>query len=413
MVVAVALMWVHGIDPRLRWTLIITILLILLIGASVVRERIVRPVQTLSNLIGALGEGDFSIRARGADPSDDLGLAYYEVNALAEALRQQRLGSVEAGALLRRVIAEIDAAIFAFDADRRLRLVNRAGAALLGGRTAELLGRDVAALGLADYLSGEAPRIVEASFPGKVGRWEVRRGTFRQGGRPHQLLVLNDVGAVLREQERQAWQQVIRVLSHEVNNSLAPIKSIAESLTRDVAVGASDDLESGLKVIASRSEALRRFMSSYANLARLPHPTLAPLGVRELLQRAVKLETRVPIDVTAGPDAQIEGDADQLDQVLINVLRNAADASAETGGRVTVSWTTNHGYVAIRIEDEGQGLSETTNLFVPFFTTKPQGSGIGLVLSRQIVEAHGGTLALTNRDDAHGCIAELRLPRTR
>ncbi|HKI96415.1 MAG TPA: ATP-binding protein, partial [Gemmatimonadales bacterium] len=384
---AIVLLWTYQIDDRLRWTLAILMGLFLVGGAAAVRERVIRPVQTLSNLVGALGEGDFSIRARGANPDDDLGLAYYEVNALAEALRQQRLGSIEAGALLRRVIAEIDAAIFAFDGEWRLRLVNRAGATLLDAPVEKLLGRDASTLALAEYLDGEAPRIVEASFPGKSGRWEVRRGTFRQGGRPHLLLVLNDVGAVLREQERQAWQQVIRVLSHEVNNSLAPIKSIAESLTQGTAAGASEDLRSGLAVIASRSESLRRFMSSYAKLARLPQPTLTPLDVGQLVNRAARLETRVPITVTTGPAARIHGDADQLEQVLINVLQNAADASAETGGGVRVTWHRARGGVGIVVEDDGPGLADTANLFVPFFTTKPEGSGIGLVLSRQIIEA--------------------------
>jgi nitrogen fixation/metabolism regulation signal transduction histidine kinase len=409
-VVAIVLLWTSQIDDRLRWTLAILMGLFLLGGAAAVRERVIRPVQTLSNLVGALGEGDFSIRARGANPDDDLGLAYYEVNALAEALRQQRLGSIEAGALLRRVIAEIDAAIFAFDGEWRLRLVNRAGARLLDAPVEKLLGRDASTLALAEYLDGEAPRIVDATFPGKSGRWEVRRGTFRQGGRPHLLLVLNDVGAVLREQERQAWQQVIRVLSHEVNNSLAPIKSIAESLTQGTAADASDDLRSGLAVIASRSEALRRFMSSYAKLARLPRPTLTPLEVGQLIERATRLETRVPIAVTPGPAARIHGDADQLEQVLINVLQNAADASAETGGGVRVTWRLERGNVAVVVEDDGPGLADMANLFVPFFTTKPEGSGIGLVLSRQIVEAHGGTLTLANRRDDRGCVVTLTVP---
>ena len=412
-VCALLLVWFGPWSGNLRWTVTTIVLLSWLIGAFTLRERASRPLQTLANLVGAIGEGDFSIRARGADPNNDLGLAYFEVNALAQALRRQRLGSLEAEALLRRVIVEIDAAIFAFDADRRLRLVNRAGAALLDARPEPLIGRSAASLGLDACLTGDSPRMVEIAFPGKNSRWEIRRSSFRQEGRPHQLLVLNDVGAVLREQERQSWQQVIRVLSHEVNNSLAPIKSIAESLTQAMSRGTPQppdmgDLQSGLGVIASRSESLRRFMSSYAQLARLPRPRLDRVAVAELAQRAAPLEQRLPVTVTGGPDVTVRADADQLEQVLINLLRNAADAALETAGGVRLGWRMEREQVAITVDDDGPGLPSTANLFVPFFTTKPNGTGIGLILSRQIVEAHGGTLTLANRPEG-GCRAELRL----
>ena len=386
-----------------------------LIGALALRERAARPLQTLANLVGAIGEGDFSIRARGADPADDLGLAYHEVNALAQRLRRQRLGSMEAEALLRRVIVEIDAAIFAFDSDQKLRLVNRAGAAVLDASAERLQGRTAASLGLEQCLAGETPRVVELTLPGKAGRWEVRRSSFRQDGRPHQLLVLNDIGAALREQERQSWQQVIRVLSHEVNNSLAPIKSIAESLTGALGGGAGrqpdvGDLRSGLDVIAARSESLRRFMGSYAQLARLPRPRMETVSLSALAERTAPLEQRVRVEVTGGPDVTVTADPDQVEQVLINLLRNAADAAVETGGGVRLSWRIDRGAAVLAVEDDGAGLSSSANLFVPFFTTKQNGTGIGLVLSRQIAEAHGGTLTVENRPDARGCRAELRLP---
>src|SRR5204862_539837 len=204
-----------------------------------------------------------------------------EVNALVETLRHQRLDALEATTLLRKVMAEIDVAVFTFDEDQELTFVNRAGARLLSQPAERLLGRRAGDLDLADYLTGEAPRVINTAFPGGVGRWEIRRSQFRQGGRPHALLVLSDLSQPLREEERQAWQ-------------------------------------------------------------RLPgsHPPTMELWV----------------------------------------------------------------------EDEGPGLSNTGNLFVPFFTTKPGGSGIGLVLSRQIAEAHGGSLVLENRDDRQGCRASLRIP---
>jgi len=413
-VVSLALLWRDNYSAKVQWTLGLVVLGSWLITALVLRERVVRPLQTLSNMLAALREGDYSIRARGAEREDALGLAYLEANLLGETLRTQRLGAMEATALLRTVMADIDVAVFAFDDDERLRLVNSAGERLLGHVAERLLGRTAEQVGLADCLVGESPRTMDVTFPGAAGRWEVRRGSFRQNGRPHTLLVLADVTKALREEELQAWRRLVRVLSHEINNSLAPIKSIAGSLQtlldRPTRAGdVDDDIRRGLAVIGGRSEALIRFMSAYARLARLPAPQRVPLDVGTWVRRVAALETRLPVRVEGGPQTTIRADGDQLDQLLINLLRNAVDASLETGGDVCIRWTRQNGTISIMIEDEGPGLPSSANLFVPFFTTKPQGSGIGLVLSRQIAEAHGGALLLENRKSAPGCIATFRL----
>jgi signal transduction histidine kinase len=227
--------------------------------------------------------------------------------------------------------------------------------------------------------------------------------------------VIADLTEALREQELQAWQRLVRVLGHELNNSLTPVKSIAGSLETILARDPLpsdwlEDVTRGLRVIHSRSDSLTRFISAYARLAKLPRPQLQPLDAGDCVRRAVSLETRVAVDVTGGPAVSVQGDPDQLEQVLINLLRNAADAALSTGGGVRAGWKKEAGMVEIWVEDDGPGLSGTANLFVPFFTTKPGGSGIGLVLSRQIAEAHGGELALENRDGATGCVARLRLP---
>jgi PAS domain S-box-containing protein len=380
----------------------------------VLRERVVRPLQTLSNMLAALREGDYSIRARGAEREDALGLALLESNLLGETLRAQRLGAMEATALLRTVMAEIDVAVFAFDETGRVRLVNRAGERLLGQPAEWLLGRDAGQVGLERFLKRDAPRTVDAAFPGGSGRWEVRRGAFRQDGKPHRLLVLADVSKTLREEELQAWQRIVRVLSHEINNSLAPIRSLVGTLQdrlRDApATPSADDLRRGLSVIGSRSESLVRFMSSYAQLARLPAPRKSRVNVAALVARVAALETRVPVRLEESPPVTINADADQLEQLLINLVRNAADASLETGGGVRVAWRSEEGALDLGVVDDGPGLASSANLFVPFFTTKPHGSGIGLVLCRQIAEAHGGALSLENRIGEHGCVARLRLP---
>jgi PAS domain S-box-containing protein len=403
----------HGIE--VRWTLTVVVVVAWLAGAAVARERVIRPLQTLSNLLSGLREGDYSVRGAGANDQDALGIAVTEINALGNTLQAQRLGAMEATALLRTVIAEIDAAIFAFDGNDTLRLVNREGERLLGQPVERLLGRDAATLGLGAYLRDDAPRTLEMAHNGQNTRWEVRRRAFRQDGLPHQLLVLTDVSHVLREEERLAWQRIVRVLSHEINNSLAPIKSIARSLQRVLKrEPRSADWEQealhGLDVIEGRSGSLSRFLQAYARLAQLPKPVRRPVDVDAWVRRVVELEERMPVGLCPGPPTSMLADRDQLDQLLINIVRNAVDATADTGGGVTVSWTTDDVAVVVTVEDEGPGLANTANLFVPFFTTKPNGTGIGLALSRQIAEGHGGVLTLENREDRPGVRARLRLP---
>ena len=421
--IAMILLWHGNYSSGAVWTLAFLILSLWLGFAFSLRNRVVFSLQTLSNLLAALREEDFSLRARGGRSDDAMGEVILEVNALSEVLREQRLGAMEANALLRTVMEEIDLAVFTFDNNGKLRLVNRAGERLLGRPEERLLGFTAQELGLGTCLEGEAAHTMELAFPGGSGRWGMRRGTFRQGGLPHHLVVLSDLSRTLRDEERKAWQRLIRVLGHELNNSLAPIQSVAQGLESGLLSAANsaelqgeasasilDDLRQGLGIIRSRTEALGRFMAAYAQLARLPQPKMVPVHVTEWICRTSKLETRVKVSVDKGPDVVISADADQLEQLLINLIRNAADASLEAGGSVKVGWSRQGSQLDVRVIDDGLGLPNTTNLFVPFFTTKPGGSGIGLVLSRQIAEAHGGELTLANRSDARGGEARLRLP---
>jgi nitrogen fixation/metabolism regulation signal transduction histidine kinase len=413
------LLFTGDFAPRTRWTLGLFVVVVWLGFAFAVQNAVVRPLQTLSNLLAAFREEDFSFRARRTRADDALSQAMLEVNALADTLRSQRLGALEATALLRQVMEEIDVAVFAFDAEHRIRLVNRAGERLLGRPEEQLQGRSAEELGLEAAIAVDEHRVLDMTLPGGVGRFEARGGPFRQGGLPHRLLVLSDVSRALREEERQAWQRLIRVLGHEMNNSLAPIKSLAGSLERLVtktprAADWEEDMRRGLGVIGGRAEALSRFMEAYSRLARLPPPQLQTVDAPALVSRVAKLETRVAVEVAPGPGSlKVRADPDQLEQLLINLLRNGADAALETGGGVRIGWARppRASYVEVFVEDDGPGLTNTANLFVPFFTTKPQGSGIGLVLCRQIAEAHGGALTLENRGDRRGCRAVLHLPR--
>jgi two-component system nitrogen regulation sensor histidine kinase NtrY len=412
---ALAFLWIGGYSDQTKWTVMVFLMLIWLGCSFSVIGKVRFPLQTISNLLAAIREGDYSIRARGGRREDALGEVIIEVNALGENLRQQRLAALEATALLSKVMTEIDVAVFTFDGAQNLRLTNRAGERLLGKPTERLLNCSASNLGLADCLQGEPSRTMEIMLPGGAGRWGLRRTTFREHGMPHTLVVLTDLSRALREEERAAWQRLLRVLAHELNNSLAPIKSIAGTMTgllkRQPRMDDWEkDMQRGLEVISSRAEALNRFVGAYTQLARLPQPRLAPVNVGTWVQRVVALDTRLPVTLAPGSGLVIQADGDLLDQLLINLVRNAVDASLETGGRVNVGWSRNPAGLEVFVEDEGAGLPASANLFVPFFTTKKNGSGIGLVLSRQIAEAHGGSLMLENCKDHRGCRARLRLP---
>jgi two-component system nitrogen regulation sensor histidine kinase NtrY len=432
LLVSGVLIWLQSWSMESKLLLLGAELLACLLIGTALHDLIVRPLQTLANVVGALREEDYSFRARLAVPSDALGELSLEVNALADLLAQHRTGALEATALLQRVVQEVEIPIFAFDPAAKLRLVNPAGERLLQQSSARLLGRTASELALQNSLTCENETLVPLGF-GSDARWFVRRSSFRQEGLPHTLVVLSDVSRPLREEERRAWQRLIRVMGHELNNSLAPIKSIAGSLSARLPATNLDadqrqDFERGLSIIETRAASLNRFLQAYRQLAQMPPPVLQQCSVSTLAKRVAAVETRVNVTVIAGPDITLMADPDQLEQMLINLLRNAADAVLEpsnsgensngsanrarqAGPQILLTWKLAEQEVVITIEDNGPGLMNPSNVFVPFYTTKPAGSGIGLVLSRQISEAHGGSLELANRREERGCTVKVTLPR--
>ena len=390
------------------------LLFYLLLVASALIETFVRPLQTLSNVVSSLREGDYSFRARGAGQQDSFAELAAEVNSLADLLQRQRVRSLEATALLARILEVMHAPLFAIDREGQLQLVNRAGTRLLGMSYARCFGHSAAELGIAHLLEAADQSI--HSFGDKPTRWMLRKTKFRQYGAPHTLVLLNDVTVALKEEEQAAWKRLVRVLGHELSNSLAPIKSIAGSLLARVdRMGGNEaelhDFKRGLGVVESRADSLHRFVQSYRLLAQLPPPHRKAFQLGPLLERVVLLEQRLKVELHAGPVVELNADPDQLEQMFINLLANAVDASlANRSHPVRTGWKTEESDLLVTIEDHGLGIANTENLFVPFYTTKPTGSGVGLALAQQIARAHGGEITLVNREDGDGARATVRLP---
>jgi len=410
----------HSVEATLQAITLLGVALAWIFAISVLMEQIIRPLQTLANVVAALREDDFSFRARGGRRNDAMGDLALEINRLVGTLQGQRASALEAMALVEHVMRSMQSPVLAFDPEGRLKLLNAAAERAFGLRLQGALGQFATGLKLEQLLNVADDEVIPLGSEQAV-RYVVKKTSFRLRGIPHTLLVLSDVSAALREEERLAWERLIRVLGHEINNSLAPIKSIAGSLRGRLAALNRDfcdtaDFERGLAVIENRSESLNRFLQAYRQLMGLPAPKLASVSLVALVQRVALLERRVDVALTGTADVVLQVDADQIEQALINLIRNAADAALSPDAfdgakpQVEIEWETIGPEVIIEIRDNGPGLMNASNLFVPFYTTKPGGTGIGLVLAQQIAQAHRGSVQLSNRTDGQtGCKADLRL----
>jgi len=435
------------VDSSVQWIVLPALIVAWLFLVSLVFEQIIRPLQTLANVVAALREDDYSFRARGGRRNDAMGDLALEINALAGMLQVQRVGAMEAMALVERVMKSMQSPVLAFDPEGRLKLLNSAaerafnlgnsGVPLSPSNQGKMKGATTGQEDLKRLLGSQDNELLSLTSAQQSVRWVVKRTKFRLRGVPHTLFVLSDVSEALREEERLAWERLIRVLGHEINNSLTPIKSIAGSLRgRLLTVGKDldqdEDFARGLEIIEDRAESLNRFLQAYRELMGLPAPKLESVSLAAIVRRVANLETRLSVVVRGESNLVIRADPDQLTQALINLVRNAAEAAlsfdatryaelsqAEDSpqpvndpreARVELAWEQVHHEVVISIVDNGPGLGNASNLFVPFYTTKPGGTGIGLVLAQQIAIAHAGSVELVNRSDGNGCCARLRIP---
>lgn len=398
------------------WLLIITIFLAVILsgcmGVVFVNRSIKNYLLTLANLVEGIRHNDFSFRLSLVDKSGATEELSREINLLVESLQQKQLAYVESNIALDKLIEQIDIPVLVIDASGAVKNSNHFAAKLFNYEREEVIGLSVEQLKIEAFLKLSSGTIIEHQFPTQGGRWEIKSKVILSSGKKYQLLVISDISRALRLEERNAWSRIVRVIGHELNNSLTSISSLAETLllqlNRQAESTKLSNVDKGLKMIVERGESLQRFMNAYASIAKLPPPSFDDIRLQELLRKVTSLYSdRVVLE--DGKDMVLCGDPDQLQAALINLIKNALEVEAEFS-EVVVRSNSKYQGVAIQIIDNGPGVANLENLFVPFYTTKNDGSGIGLILSREIAEAHGGSLNLFNRADSSGSIAEIWLP---
>ncbi|MCG8506979.1 MAG: ATP-binding protein, partial [Sphingomonadales bacterium] len=324
----------------------------------------------------------------------------------------------ESQLLVQKVVDQIDVAIIAWDQNGNIRLINPAASRLLSEKPVANTGAEASLklpeeLAFANDMQVGETLVADLTFRSEPARYRLHLERFISEGDTHNLLFLTNVSSILRLEERRAWRNLVRVLSHEINNSLAPLKSFSDSLKTQIEKRESDEslkqeLLDGMSVIGNRADSLASFVQSYHKIAKLPEPEKREQDFRQLMEGLVKFFPENPI-VLQGEPVKLRLDAGQMEQALINLIKNAVEASSQ-GESIEVSWRQEGRRLVVVVRDHGEGIQNPENLFTPYYTTKPSGSGIGLVFCQQVIEAHDGYLTIANRDDGPGCEASITLP---
>lgn len=387
------------------------------IVAGAARGDLLRHVRTLSNLVESIRSNDYSVKGARAREPGELAELYSQVNALQDDLKDSRQDEQELLNILEKVVSQINVAIVVCDSGDRIRLVNRLAVVLLKSPAEKLMGVDFASTVLAQLPLAPEPRVVDFRFPGAEGRWQVSQHYYRHHGRASRILFIADLKQVLSDEEIAAWQRLIRVISHEINNSLTPITSLCQTLANILAkpdsANYAEDVRKSLRMIAERADGLREFIAIYARLARLPEPQKVLFPVASVAARLRGIFAEKALELAPFPDVSLFGDPVHLEQALINLIKNGLEANPGDAPAVQLSCHVADGLCEFQVVDRGPGISNPDNLFVPFYTTKKEGAGIGLVLCRQIAAKHHGHVSLANRSDGPGAVAKLLLPLPR
>ena len=430
----------HELSIFLKIMLFFLLLVTVFYGAFLIRKKVIVQFRTSANLITAMQAGDHAIRANHLESEGALKEFNQVFNGLSLALAEQQLISRERQILLDKITQQIDVAIIAVDKNSHIILMNPAAEKLFSYRFDEVAGWPISTLGLQDVLTHENRQVTEFEVKAHKKKVFIHTDEYLEQGERKKLIFITDIQTLLHEEERQAWQKLLRVLSHEINNSLTPIASLSDTLIRlienqkkvikeqaltennSTAINTStdgssidntelfDDLEEGLAVIAERAQSLNEFLLRYQEFSRLPKPEKTLFDLTNLLKSMLLLFDDHNIRLSGQP-LIIYGDEKQLQQVLVNLIKNAQQAMLNNHtGIISIEWQQRDGMVEINISDQGTGINNSDNIFVPFYTTKVDGCGIGLVFSRQILVNHGGSLTLANRDDCQGAVASIALP---
>jgi nitrogen fixation/metabolism regulation signal transduction histidine kinase len=405
-----------GVSGYLKTLLIFVVIVSIGFAAFAIRQQVIFQLRTSTNLVEAMTSGDYSLRANNKNIEGALSDFNELLNKLATRLAQQSLITREKQILLTKITDQIDVAVIACDQNENISLMNPAAQSLFKRRFSELEGWPIKTLGLQNIIQKAKETNGKGSALKTVTEFEINQDkrkvyvhtdAYFELGQRHQLVFITDIQDLLRDEERLAWQRLLRVLSHEINNSLTPIASISETLTHIVSTQNTNfdeeslnNLKEGLAVITERAHSLNHFIQDYQKLARLPSPNKSIIELRAFISSILQLFETSEFSI---PDNEntIFGDSEQLQQALVNVIKNAQEANLANPKNkghspIVIAWRTQNNNTSISIEDCGLGVNNSDNVFVPYYTTKKQGSGIGLTLSRQIALNHGGDLLLNN-----------------
>lgn len=406
--------WIGSTWPvAVKATIVVMFLAWIVLVADTVRRELLGHIRTLSNLVESTRAQDYSMKAARARDPGELAELYQQINSLTDSLRIGRQSEQELLSILEKVVSQINVAIIVFDAHDAIRLVNPLAGVLLKASPDDLIGVRSSDTALALLPISTEPTLVDFRFPGAEGRWQVRQHYYRHQGQASRILFIADLKQVLSDEEIAAWQRLIRVISHEVNNSLTPITSLCQTLTGILARSDSPDdadVRMGLSVIAERAKGLQDFISVYARLARLPEPNRILFPAAALAGKLQRIFANQPLAIIPFPDVSVFGDPVHLEQALINLIKNGLEANPDGAPAVSLSCALRDGQCEFQVADHGAGVGNPDNLFVPFYTTKAEGAGIGLILCRQIAAKHHGQVSLENRPDGPGAVARLTLP---